>query len=101
MDPDAVWKLVVDESLPLDERAEAALNLLVWLAKGGALPNFTTAASIASMHAYFVGQCELILTKAIELIPGGTARMLAFVEQESGVSTVLAPPTLEDLQGEG
>lgn len=76
MDPDATWKLVTDESLPLDERAEAALNLLVWLAKGGALPNFTTAVSIASMHAYFVEQCEAVILKVIEIMPGGTARMM-------------------------
>lgn len=35
MDPKATWTLVSDETLELDERAEAALDLLVWLANGG------------------------------------------------------------------
>lgn len=69
MDPDATWKLVTDETLPLDERAEAALNLLSWLAKSGARPSHTT-----THHA--VEQCQATLTKVIEIMPGGTARML-------------------------
>lgn len=68
MDPDATWKIVSDESLELTERAEAALNLLVWLAKGGTLPNFTTAVSIATMHAYFVEQCEAVIVKVFDAL---------------------------------
>lgn len=33
MDPNETWKLVTDESLDLDDRGQAALDLLVWLAK--------------------------------------------------------------------
>jgi hypothetical protein len=35
MDPDATWALVNDEDADRDERDFAALDLLVWLAKGG------------------------------------------------------------------
>lgn len=39
MDPDATYALMTDESNDLDERAVAATDLLVWLAKGGAAPS--------------------------------------------------------------
>lgn len=37
MDPEATYAILVDDERPLDERAEAALNLLVWIAKGGTI----------------------------------------------------------------
>ena len=37
MDPRAIWDRLHDKSLPFDDRVEAALNLLVWLAKGGGI----------------------------------------------------------------
>lgn len=35
MDPDATLALLLDETNDLDERAVAAVDLLVWIAKGG------------------------------------------------------------------
>jgi hypothetical protein len=35
MDVDATYQIMTDESNTLDERAVAATDLLVWLAKGG------------------------------------------------------------------
>lgn len=66
MDPDAVWAIVTDETADLDTRGEAAMNLLAWLAKGGGLPNYTTAVSIATMHAYVVDQCTTVLSKVLD-----------------------------------
>lgn len=38
MDPNETLKIMRDESLPLEERQEAATNLLNWIGSGGFLP---------------------------------------------------------------
>lgn len=38
MDPDATWATVCDGSLPMRDRREAAVHLVIWLAIGGTPP---------------------------------------------------------------
>lgn len=76
MDPTATYRMMTDDSLPLDERAEAALSLLAWLAKGGLFPQKPANISLADFQNYVIEQCQATLTKVIEIMPGGTARML-------------------------
>lgn len=70
MDPRAIWDRLHDKSLPFDDRVEAALNLLVWLAKGGGIEG------IPHGRRQVVKECEATIIQAIEIIPGGTARMM-------------------------
>ena len=64
MDPEATLAILNDEAAPADERAHAALDLLVWIAKGGEI----------SMHveglrpkADMIERCETRLRYAIDM----------------------------------
>lgn len=77
MDPDATFKLVMDTTLPLDERGEAAVNLLGWMALGGGTPD-VPGVKASHLGAYVVEQCKIVLANVLDIMPGGTARMLGF-----------------------
>lgn len=76
MDPTETYKRVTDDSLPLDERGEAALDLLAWLANHGGIPSPPSGVSIHGYAAQVVDDCKLVLSKVLDIMPGGTARML-------------------------
>lgn len=70
MDPDACFKLVTDETLPLDERGQAAVDLLSWLAKEGSVPGATaTAHSEGQRRAVVVEKCQIVLAKVLDALP--------------------------------
>lgn len=52
MDPDITWNAVKNEGYALAERAEAAVNLLRWLAVGGHPPTMSDDSRQAA-----IGQC--------------------------------------------
>ena len=66
MDPKETYLIVTNDSLPLGERAEAAINLLSWLAKGGVFPQKPANVSLADFQNYVIEQCQLVLTKALD-----------------------------------
>jgi hypothetical protein len=59
MDPEATWRILNAESADRDDRDFAALDLLVWLAKGGAMPLIATAG--LRPRADLIERCELRL----------------------------------------
>ena len=62
MDPLAAWAVVNDDGLRhLPEQTTAALDLLVWMAKGGHGPTLDDAA--------VVERCQLVLTEALDAEP--------------------------------
>lgn len=64
MDPDATLAIVNDEAADAEDRDFAALELLVWLAKDGALPIWMGGG--LRPRADLIERCELRLTGAIE-----------------------------------
>lgn len=63
MDPEAALAIVTDPLLPLSERAEAAVNLLAWLANGGAPPVRTHRS-----QAGVVEQCKLVMSQVLDAL---------------------------------
>lgn len=64
MDPEATLKLMEDKRLTLTERAEAALNLLVWLSMGGRTPVDGRGYNLT--RRMVVDQCNTILCEALD-----------------------------------
>jgi hypothetical protein len=62
MDPEATLAIVNDEAATSDERDFAALDLLVWLAKGGVLPPMEGLRPKADL----IERCESRVIGAIE-----------------------------------
>lgn len=58
MDPNATWK-IIGSGADLDERAQAALDLLVWLARDGFAPDGVT-------RTRAVHDCELVLSRMLD-----------------------------------
>lgn len=72
MDPTATWQIILNEKGT--ERRQAALNLLVWIANGGASPQQVGRQggrliySAAMWRRLVVQRCELELQKGIDLL---------------------------------
>lgn len=58
MDPNACFQIVDDPETALEIRATAALDLLVWLARGGASPTRQGAGAVAV--------CEAVLNAVLD-----------------------------------
>ena len=62
MDPDAAWVTIMDGDF--DARAQAALDLLVWVAMGGYLPRHLGQSPAARRRV--VNTCELRILDALD-----------------------------------
>ncbi len=71
MDPTVAYRVVLDESADLSESRQSALELLVWIANGGAIPRIATTASYDLQRRAVISACELVLFKALDSIEGG------------------------------
>lgn len=65
MDPETTWLMVTDDQLRDDERGQAALDLLVWIAKGGYAP---ANAPGLRPRAETIETCELYLSSLLERV---------------------------------
>lgn len=70
MDPDAALDTLNDNDAPTIDRDEAALNLLVWIANGGALPlslNLDCARDgMVAVRSRLTSHCEARLLRLID-----------------------------------
>jgi hypothetical protein len=64
MEPDATYAIMTDESNTLDERAVAATDLLVWMAKGGAAPTLASFNPLAILDV--IERCHFTIFKALD-----------------------------------
>ena len=61
MDPDATWAIITDVDSTPQERRDAALDLLVWLANGGSqdpTQPFQHAIRVAAAEAVIIAEFE-------------------------------------------
>jgi hypothetical protein len=63
MDPAETYRTMMNESLDQNERTFAALDLLVWIAKGGEIAIHVEGLAPRS-HA--IGECELIIIQGMK-----------------------------------
>jgi hypothetical protein len=67
MDPDATYRLMVDESNDLDERAVAATDLLAWMVNAGAgIGPATSVAGNAAWRRYDPDECKYHIFRALD-----------------------------------
>jgi hypothetical protein len=65
MDPDATWAIVNNESADREERDQAALDLLAWIANGGFSP-----VSAFATRAQVIRRCRLRLDLVLDRVHG-------------------------------
>lgn len=64
MDPDAVRRVMLDESNDFDTRCEAAINLLTWLSAGGYTPGGQ------SGRSDLIDQARTLVMQALDRVQG-------------------------------